>query len=110
MTEFGCEPEKQCHYTVDRICQKCGKTQLEKELQKQLDEANKIIAQYEGKRYGIVESLQKKLSTKDAQIERLMGGIQNVLDQKESRDDKWIIGYLDQLLKETATPTDEGEG
>lgn len=34
----------------------------------------------------------------EAEVEKLKDGIKNVLDQKESKDDNWVMGYLKQLL------------
>lgn len=33
-------------------------------------------------------------------IKELEDGIKNVINQKEPKDSKWVMGYLEQLLKE----------
>jgi len=42
--------------------------------------------------------LESQLTTAQARIAELEDGIKNVIDQKEPKDDKWVMGYLRQLL------------
>ncbi len=44
-----------------------------------------------------------RITALEAENKALRKGIQNVLEQKEPKDDKWVIGYLTQLL----TPAQE---
>jgi len=43
----------------------------------------------------------KQIESLESRIKELEDGIQNVIDQKEPEDNKWVIGYLAQLLSPT---------
>jgi len=38
------------------------------------------------------------VASREARIAELEDGIKNVIDQKEPKDDNWVMGYLQQLL------------
>ena len=43
--------------------------------------------------------LESRLQVSQTKVKKLRSGIQNVIDQKEPKDSKWIMGYLGQLLE-----------
>lgn len=66
------------------------KTELEAEVEKLKEGAEKDVDLFLCQT-GEIDDLK-------AENKKLKDGIKNVLDQKESKDDKWVMGYLKQLL------------